>query len=50
MATAKKATKGKKRRQPLAVSIIKIILIGIACAILIAAIIQRIIHFFRYHI
>jgi len=50
MATTKKATKSKKRKQPLAIRIIKIILIGIACAILLAAIVARIIHFFRYHV
>jgi flagellar basal body-associated protein FliL len=50
MATTKKAIKGKKKKQPLAIRIIKIILIGIACAILIAAMVERTIHFFRYHI
>jgi len=50
MTTAKKAIKTKKRKQPLAVRIIKTIFFGIACAILIAAIVERIIHFFKYHI
>jgi flagellar basal body-associated protein FliL len=50
MATAKKIAKGKKRKKPLVIRIIRIILIGIACAILIAAIVIRIIHFFRYHL
>jgi len=49
MATAKKITKGKKRKQPLAIRIIKYILIVIACAILIAAMVAKAIHFFRYH-
>ncbi|MGL4360744.1 MAG: hypothetical protein ACRCSM_09625 [Sediminibacterium sp.] len=50
MATTKKAIKGKKRKQPLSIRIIKTILIVIACAILLAAIVERIIHFFRYHL
>jgi flagellar basal body-associated protein FliL len=49
MATIKKATKSKKRKQPLAIRIIKVILIVIGCAILIAAMVARAIHFFRYH-
>jgi flagellar basal body-associated protein FliL len=49
MATAKKITKGKKRKKPLAIRIIRIILIGIACAILLAAMVARAIHFFKYH-
>jgi hypothetical protein len=50
MATAKKITKGKKSKKPLVIRIIRIILIGIACAVLIAAMVERTIHFFRYHI
>jgi hypothetical protein len=50
MAATKKAIKGKKRKKPLVIRIMRIILIGIACAILLAAIVERIIHFFRYHI
>jgi hypothetical protein len=47
MSVKKKPKKGKK---PLAIRIIKFILIALACAILVAAIIQRTIHFFRYHV
>jgi len=50
MDTAKKFIKGKKKRPPLVIIVIKIILIGIACTILLAAIVKIIIHFLRYHI
>jgi hypothetical protein len=49
MATIKKVIKGKKRKKPLAIRIIRAILIGIVCAILLAAIVARAIHFFKYH-
>jgi hypothetical protein len=46
MATAKKK---KNSNQPLVIRIIKIILIGLACAILLAAMVQKTIHYFRHH-
>jgi cytochrome c-type biogenesis protein CcmE len=45
MATIKMS---KKAKQPLAIRVIKIIVIALACAILLAAIAERIIHFYRH--
>jgi len=40
--------KSKKAKRPLALRVIKFIVIALACAILLAAIAERIIHFYRH--
>jgi len=40
--------KPKKAKQPLAIRVIKIIVIVLCCAVLLAAIAERIIHFYRH--
>jgi len=40
--------KSKKAKQPLAIRVIKIIVIALFCAILLAAIAERIYHFYRH--
>ncbi len=45
MVTTKKS---KKAKQPLGIRVIKIIVIALLCAILLAAIAERIFHFYRH--
>jgi cytochrome c-type biogenesis protein CcmE len=45
MATIKKT---KRAKQPLGIRVIKIIVIALCCAILLAAIVERIVHFYRH--
>jgi len=40
--------KSKKAKQPLAIRVIKIIVIALFCAVLLAAIAERIVHFYRH--
>ncbi len=47
--TGLKTKKSKKAKQPLWVRVIKFILIALSCAILLAAMVERTIHFFRRH-
>ena len=40
--------KSKKPKQPLAIRVIKFIVIALCCAILLAAIAERVVHFYKH--
>jgi hypothetical protein len=43
-----KGKKSKKANHPLAIRVIKFIVIALCCVILLAAIAERIVHYYRY--